>query len=213
MLCLVYFFSSFTGVKIHQQQSLWTACDTLCAALEQANIEVDPYERYSFAKEIASLREAAHEDSFILAVLDCIPKEAVNRSGVQSEAGLQQRFKKVKQTCKRVALVPQVGGGLGTYALSYLHSLLAIDVWKRSNSTHLQRDPTDMDTFELLQHADHLLQCGRLEGAIQVLNCLQGESKRVASDWLKDARLYLETKQAVSVVQTYLAGINLSFIQ
>ena len=183
--------------------------------MEHADIKVDPYERYSFTKEIASLREAAHdrEDRFVLAVLDCIPKEAVNSLGIQSEAGLHQRFKKVKKICKQVALVPQVGGGLGSYALSYLHSLLAIDVWKHSSSAHLQKYPTDMDTFELLQHADHLLQCGQLEGAIRVLHCLQGESKRVASDWLKDARLYLETKQAVSVVQTYLAGINLSFTQ
>lgn len=181
--------------------------------MEQVDIKVDPYERYSFTDEVASLRKAARGDAFIVAVLDCIPKEAITKSGIQSEAGLQQRFRRVKQICKRVALVPEVGGGLGSYALSYLHSILAIDVWKHNSTAMLQKDPVDMDTFELLQSADNLLQQGSFEGATQVLNCLQGEPKRVARDWLRDAQLHLETKQAISVVKNYLATISLSVVQ
>lgn len=175
---------------------------------------MDPDERYSFKKEISSLREAASGDHFILAVLDSIPQEAIsNEKGIQSESGLLRRFKKVKQICKRVALVPDVGGGLGTYALSYLHSLLVIDVWKHRGAAEVQEDPADMDTFDLLHHADSLLRGGDMEGAIRLVNCLRGEPKRVARDWLRDAQLHLETKQAIQLVQNYMASVSLSLIQ
>ena len=162
-------------------------------------------------KEIVSLREAAHGDFFILAVLDSIPREAVDSEhGIQSEAGLQQQFKKVKRICKQTALVPETGGGLGTYALSYLHYMVTFDLWKHVDS---QKYPVNMDTFELLQVADVLIEEGNMEGAIMLVNRLQGEPKRVAQDWLRDAQLHLETKQAISLVQNYMASISLSIIQ
>lgn len=175
---------------------------------------MDPNDYYLFMKEIFSLREAAHGDHFILSMLDSIPLEAVgNEQGIQSEAGLRQRFKRVKQICKRVALVPDVGGGLGIYALSYLYSLLTINVWKHRDAANLQKEPSDMDTFDLLQQADNLLQQGDMEGAIRFVNCLRGEPRKVARDWLRDAQLHLETKQAIHLVQNYMAAISLSIIQ
>lgn len=190
-----------------------TACDALITALEQADLNIDPCERHSFRQEVSSLREAAEQDHFLLAMLDSIPQEAINSEhGIQSEAGLRQRFSKVKKICKQVALVPEAGGGLGTYALSYLNSFLAIDVWKRG-STVDHKDPVDMDTFELLQRADHLLQKGNMERAISFINYLQGEPKQVARDWLRDAQLHLETKLAIQLIQKYMAATSLSIIQ
>ena len=159
--------------------------------------------------EIVSLQEAAHGNCFILAVLDSIPQEAVDsKHGIQSKAGLQQRFKKVKRVCKQVALIPETGGGLGTYALSYLNYMLTFDLWHQVDS---QKYP--LDTFELLQVVDVLLEQGNVEGAIRLVNCLQGEPKRVAQDWLRDAQLHLETKQAIYLVQNYMAAISLTIIQ
>ena len=204
MLCI------HVGERTRQQQSLWTVCDTLIGALEQADVITDPNGCYSFVKKIVSLREVAHGDYFILAVLGSIPQEAVdNKYGIHSEAGLRQRFKKVKQVCKQVALIPETGGGLGTYALSYLHSMFTFDLWHHVNS---KKNPVDMDTFELIQTADALLKQGNMEGAVRLINYLQGEPRRVAQDWLRDAQLYLETKQAISLVQNYMASISLSII-
>lgn len=211
MVCTLCIYYYHTGEKTSQQQSLRTACDTLSAALEQADLTTDPNQRYSFMKEIVSLQKAAYGDHFILAVLDSIPREAVNSEyGIQSEAGLQQRFKKVKRVCKQIALVPETGGGLGTYVLSYLHYLVTFDLWKHVNS---QNYPGNMDTFELLQVADVLLEEGNIEGAIRLVNYLQGEPKWAAQDWLRDAQLHLETKQAISLVQNYIASISLSIIR
>lgn len=192
--------------RTRQQQSLQTACDTFCGSLEQADLITDPNGYYSYMKEMVSLQKAAHGDYFILAVLDSIPQEVVNKRGIQSEAGLQQRFKKVKRVCKQVALIPETGGGLGSYAVSYLHCMLSF--------SHVdgEKYPVDMDTFELLQLAEVLVEQGNIEGAIRLVNYLQGEPKRVAQDWLRDAQLYLETKQAIYLVQNYIASISLSII-
>lgn len=200
-----------TGEKTRQQQGLRTACDTLNGALEQADLNTDPKERYSFMKEVVALQEAARSDYFILAVLESIPHEAVTHGlGIQSEAGLLQRFKKVKRVCRQVSLVPAAGGGLGTYSLSYIHSLLTFDLLKYASSP---KHPADMDTSELLQAANAHLEQGDMEGAIRLLNYLTGEPRRVARGWLRDAQLHLETKQAISLVQNYMASISLSIIQ
>ena len=171
-----------------KQQGLRTACDTLNSALQQANSNPDPTERYSFSNEITAVRESSQSDPFILSMLDSLPQAPV--MGIQSEAGLKERFKVVKRICKRVALVPETGGGLGTYALSYIQSLLTISTWT-SSAVDGTPPSRNMDTFNLLSLADTHLSQGSLEGAVQAMNCLEGEPRRVAQDWLRDARLYL----------------------
>ena len=175
----------------------------------------DPIDRYTFSDEISSLCEAARGDPFILSTLDSIPTDATSKTGrgIQSEAALKERFSKVKRICKRVALVPETGGGLGTYALSYLQSLLTLSAWDITAKKMDEPDLSTLDTFGLLHQAEASLHHGDLERAIRCLNCLSGESRRVASDWLKDARLYLETRQAINLIQSYMAATSLSIIQ
>ena len=145
-------------------------------------------------------------------MLDSIPAEATSGKGIQSEAGLKERFTRVKKICRRVALVPETGAGLGTYALSYLQSLLTLNVWGRGGREGTDTPPKDMDTFELLHQAEVCLHRGDLEEAVFYLNHLQGESQRVARDWLSDARLHLETRQAISVVLQYMAATSISIV-
>ncbi len=180
-----------------------------------ANSNPDPEERYVFGDEVTALCEAAKDDPFALSVLEAFPREALEVGrGIQSKAGLKERFRRVKKICRRVALVPQTGGGLGTYALSYLQSLLTIKAsWLAPYAIDSQTDPTDMDTFELLQRADAHLRRGELEEAVGCVNLLQGEARRVAHGWLVDARLYLETKQAVELVLCHMAATSVSLAQ
>ena len=199
----------YAGETTQRQQGLRTACDALNTALQRANSNPDPTEYYSFASEIAAVREASKGDHFILSMLDSIPRAAL--SGIQSEAGLKERFRKVKRICRRVALVPETGGGVGTYILSFIQSLLTISAW---TSTAVEGvTPSDkMDTFDLLSQAGVQLRRSNLEGAVRAANCLQGEPRRVAQDWLKDARLYLETRQAVELISQYIAATSISIV-
>ncbi len=201
-----------TGEITRHQQNLRAACDSLNSALHLANSNPDQDQRYLLGNEVASLREAAKEDRFVLSILDTIPQEAVTvGGGLQSEAGLMERFKKVKRICKRVSLVPQSGGGLGTYALSYLQSLLVIKTSRLAPYiVDSKTDPSEMDNFELLQQADTRLHQGELREAVEYVNQLQGEARRVAQDWLVDARLYLETRQAVELVLCHMAATSVS---
>lgn len=194
------------GQKTVEFQTLRTSCDTLSDTLDRINRNPDVADRYTLGAEVLSLRRAAGQDPFIATVLDGIPSQAIAGAGIQSLASLRERFTKVKRICRRVALVPETGGGLGTYLMSYLQSLLTIRAWFPDPSISSATDPAEMHTYQLLHQADAQLGRGDLEGAVHYMNHLQGEAGNVARDWLVDARLYLETRQAVQLVQMYMAA-------
>merc|ERR1712198_136164 len=82
------------------------------------------------------------------------------------------------------------GGSLISFGLSYLQSLRVVDL-------------NSMSSYDLLSLARHNLDRGDLARAVQLLTQLRGESARVVSDWLTEARLTLETKQAVSAIMAH----------
>lgn len=184
---------------------LRNASDTLSNALERANHDTDTVDmgnRFIIRTELEGLCRVAGDDPFITTVLTSIPPQAVGGAGIQSEAALRERFSRVKRVCSRVAMVPEEGGGLGLHALSYMQSLLTIRAWLPKR--YLDRDPSELHTYDLLDLASMRIKKGDLEGAVHYLNYLQGEPRNVARDWLADARLYLETRQAVELVQAYM---------
>lgn len=196
----------YLGQKTVEFQTLRTSCDTLIDTLDRIDRSPDTDDRYTLGAEVVSLRRAAGQDPFITTVLDAIPTQAISGDGIQPMGGLKERFDRVKRICRRVALVPETGGGVGTYALSYLQSLLTIRAWFPDPTITSNSDPAEMHTYQLLHHADAQLKRGDLEGAVLYMNHLQGEAGTVARDWLADARLYLETRQAVQLIQTYMAA-------
>ena len=159
---------------------------------------------------MSTLREAATSDEFIQSVLLAIPKEAIEE-GITSESALVRRFRRVRKICRRVALVGEEGGGLGMYLLSFIQSLLTFDMIYDKMVT--EQDTKAMNTFKLLSCANMYLDKGDLETAVRLVNQLSGEPRRVAQDWVKDACLYLETKQAVLVVSEYLAASCFTTVQ
>lgn len=48
--------------------------------------------------------------------------------------------------------------------------------------------------------------------ALKYMNLLKGASRYVASDWLKEARLLLETQQATNTLMAHAAASGLSFL-
>lgn len=194
-----------TGRKTVELQTLRNSCDTLTDTLDRIDCNPDVIDRYTLGAEVQSLCKAAGQDPFIATVLGAIPPQAISGEGIQSVSSLRERFTKVKRICRRVALVPETGGGLGTYALSYIQSLLTIRAWFPGASIDTS-NPSEMHIYQLLHQADARLKRGDLEGAVNYMNHLQGEAGNVATDWLVDARLYLETRQAVQLVQAYMAA-------
>ena len=154
---------------------------------------------YSIERQVAAVKDAAAGEFFVAEVISSIPSTALT-GGVQSAAGLKTRFGKVKKMCRRVALVPE-NGGLGAYALSLVHSLITFDTGHVDDAT----PPETMTTFDLLHLAEEAVNGDDLDAAVRYMNQLGGEPRRVAQDWMSDARLYLETMQAANLIATYLS--------
>jgi mitofilin len=207
------------GNETKRQQGMKVACDSLHTTLKSASASADPDEHFSFQREVVALRDAARNDPFVLVVLDSLPAAAVSPeprpggAGIQGEGGLRERFVKVKRVCRRVALVPEGGGGMGSYALSYLQSMLTVSwrfVGRVARSGEEQEDLEKLDTFEILDRADACMRRGDMDLAVRYVNLLRGVPRKVARDWLCDARNYLETLQAVHLVSEYMAALNIT---
>lgn len=87
-------------------------------------------------------------------VLASIPAQAKTR-GVYPETALRERFLRVEQVARQVALVPETGGSLLRYLLSFIQSSLlfpspAIPTKEIKDEAV---DVSKLDTYDLLQRA------------------------------------------------------------
>lgn len=184
---------------------LWISCQALLDKIrfeQQGPLEKEP--AYGVLKTFA-----AGHNSLAIKVLDALPPKAL-KEGVQSEESLIDRFTKIEKLCKRVALVGENGGGLTKYLVSYLQSLFIIDSIKVSEDEVTGKqlvDPSSWHTFDILARVRYCLAEHNLEQAIRYANQLRGQSRVVARDWIRDARVHLETKQALNVLSTYAEAV------
>ena len=191
-------------------QELWLACQTLVSVIDNGEGDFDE-ERWEkvlkpLEAEIAAIRSAGNEHPFVNTVVSTMPSEALTR-GVCTKEQLIERFDKVQRVCRRVAMVDETGATLYRYFLSYMQSLLVFE--QRPLSDQDQVDPSKLNTFVLVNNARRCLERGDLEQAVRYVNQLSGESRRVASDWLKEARLLLETKQAADALFAHASSAGL----
>lgn len=91
----------------------------------------------------------------VSAVLKGIPKEARSR-GVFPEIAIRERFLKVEKVARKLALVPDAGGSLPRYFLSYLQSFLLFRSVNPIPTSELDDQPVDiskLDTYDILERA------------------------------------------------------------
>ena len=209
LLLLLLLLFLLIGKSTRKQQNIRTASDTLTSVIMTSNNDSDPYTKHTIHNEVTSLKESASNDEFIQSVLSSLPKQAMEE-GISSETGLIKRFDRVKRICRRVALVGE-GAGMGTYLLSFIQSLVTFDMIydKIVPEDHL----ASMSTLKLLSCASRHIEKGDLETAVRLVNQLSGEARLVAMDWVKEACLYLETRQAVMVISEYLAASSYTIVQ
>lgn len=190
---------------------LWVSCQALLDKMRYASqtpLEKDP--SYDVLKQFA-----AKNNQLAISVLDSIPAKAL-KEGVQSEESLIDRFSSIDRVCKRVALVGESGGGIAKYMVSYLQSLFIIDnirVPEEEIRGEKLVDPTAWNTFDILARVRYCLALHNLEQAIRYANQLKGQARVVARDWIRDARIHLETKQAFSVLSTHAEAIAVDSVR
>ena len=184
-------------------QSLWVASNRLNAIVTGGNTEADTWEAKlaPLGAAVNMVKSVAGSgDTFVSTVAASIPSLALER-GVYTEDGLKERFCGVEKVARRVAGVGDQGGSLLTFGLSYLQSVLLADLTQRAPAESAEVvDLASATSYDLLSLARHNLDRGDLAKAVQLLTQLRGEAGRVSSDWLAEARLTLETQQAVSAI-------------
>ncbi|XP_071413106.1 MICOS complex subunit MIC60 isoform X4 [Pithys albifrons albifrons] len=190
--------------KAHQ---LWLSVEALKYCMRTATGD-SPTEPLGSA--VKAIQASCSDNAFTEALTAALPQESLTR-GVYSEEALRARFHTVQKLAKRVAMIDETRNSLYQYFLSYLQSLLLFHPQQVKPPAELS--PDDLDTFKLLSYASYCIEHGDLELAAKFVNQLRGESRRVAHDWLKEARMTLETKQIVDILTAYASAVGLGTTQ
>ncbi|KAJ3021244.1 UNVERIFIED_CONTAM: Formation of crista junctions protein 1 [Siphonaria sp. JEL0065] len=169
------------------------------AALQGVAMKVE--EGGPFKKEFGVLQRVGKGDAVVEAVLATVDTRVVEE-GVVSVDELRQDFETLSTKLRRVQLMPENGGPL-SYGVSYLLSHLLISKNGLVAGT---------DTESILARSKFYLQHGDLESATREINQLQGWSKVLARDWLKEARAHLEVKQVLETVESHISLKNLGAV-
>ncbi|NWU30890.1 MIC60 protein, partial [Dyaphorophyia castanea] len=190
--------------KAHQ---LWLSVEALkyCMRSGTGDSPMEP-----LGSAVKAIKASCSDNAFTEALTAALPQESLTR-GVYSEEALRARFYTVQKLAKRVAMIDETRNSLYQYFLSYLQSLLVFHPQQLKPPAELS--PDDLDTFKLLSYASYCIEHGDLELAAKFVNQLRGESRRVAHDWLTEARMTLETKQIVDILTAYASAVGLGTTQ
>lgn len=178
------------NVRVHK---VWSALRAVQAKSDAGDV--------SFENELRVLRSLNTSDStqsatVAAAALEQLEASGIASTGVKSLAALSSWFTtSVSPRVKSAALVPAPeDAGVA----SHLASLTLSKIMFRPTP-----GPVDgADVSAVLARAEWCLAEKDLDGAAREVNRLQGWPKRLASDWLREARRALEVKQALEVVAT-----------
>ncbi|XP_035556621.1 MICOS complex subunit MIC60 isoform X14 [Canis lupus baileyi] len=190
--------------KAHQ---LWLSVEALKYSMKTASADLPTV---PLGSAVEAIRVNCADSEFAQALTAAIPPESLTR-GVYSEETLRARFYAVQKLARRVAMIDETRNSLYQYFLSYLQSLLLFPPQQLKPPAELS--PEDINTFKLLSYASYCIEHGDLELAAKFVNQLKGESRRVAQDWLKEARMTLETKQIVEILTAYASAVGIGTTQ
>ncbi|KAF6103759.1 inner membrane mitochondrial protein [Phyllostomus discolor] len=190
--------------KAHQ---LWLSVEALKYSMKTASADRPTV---PLGSAVEAIRATCSDSEFAQALTAAIPPESLTR-GVYNEETLRVRFYVVQKLARRVAMIDETRNSLYQYFLSYLQSLLLFPPQQLKPPVELC--PEDMNTFKLLSYASYCIEHGDLELAAKFVNQLKGESRRVAQDWLKEARMTLETRQIVDILTAYASAVGIGTTQ
>lgn len=182
----------------NEAQELWLACQSLSTAI--TGVGDDRARLYPIRREAEAIRLVTEENEVVGAILESLSEHVLSR-GVFPEESLRRRFPNVRKVCRQVAMIGEEGGGLWSYFLSYLQSCLVFDIHAVKQPSSI--DPKDLDTYKVLALATSSLEEGDTEQAVRYMNQLHGEPRRVAKDWIEEARLFLEARQVARFLTSF----------
>ncbi|XP_055313310.1 MICOS complex subunit Mic60 isoform X1 [Sitodiplosis mosellana] len=201
--------------QIHQSQALWSACSALWSSMRTVD-STKPWQDQlrPLDAEVEAVRRASEKDELVSVILDALPDKAKTR-GVYPENAIRERFLKVERLARQLALVPAENATIVKYILSYLQAMLIIQPKELISQAELNNEPVDyakLSTFEILDRTRYCVDRGNFTQALRYANLLQGASRNIATDWINETRLLLETQQAINVLLAHAATSGLAFL-
>jgi len=186
-------------------RELWAACRTLLSVIRDGpSVNAGKDEPTPIYAELSAVRDAGREYTTVHIALSTLSSQAFNR-GVYTPDALRHRFDRVRRVARRVAMIDESGGTLSRYILSYIQSIFVL----RSSVACDTDDVSELSVFALLDNAANCLNYGDIEQAVRYVNQLRGEPRRVASEWLNEARILLETRQAAELILAFASANGL----
>ncbi|KAF2350054.1 Mitochondrial inner membrane protein Mitofilin [Trinorchestia longiramus] len=194
----------------YEARALWLACQALRNTIRLGKEGATSWDEQlqPLKSHLTAISVSAGQEEFVKGILDTVSSEAAER-GVCTEEALRHRFARVLTMARRVALVPENGGSLLRYLLSYVQSILLVQASYSATDAELLDQPINvhnLNTFDILDRANECLTADDMLGCVRWLNQLTGESRRVAHDWKEEARRTLETRQAADALMAYAAA-------
>jgi len=196
--------SDIVDVESRQRnaQELWIASQALNGTLGVTTLNG---RTRTLMPEMIAILQLSERDTTLAEIVDSFPEQAT-LFGVVPEKDLINRFKHVKDACKRVAAV-QDGDSIVKYFMSYVKSMFVISRWYLTDVDQAV-DMDKLTSYEILAKAEHYIREGDLETATKLMSQLKGVARKLSSDWLNEARLLLETKQTALLLQAYAASLQ-----
>ncbi|KAA8913027.1 mitochondrial inner membrane protein-domain-containing protein [Sphaerosporella brunnea] len=164
-------------------QQLFTALEAVRASFES------PDQPKPFLREMAALKEVADDDEVIRAAIASV-NPAAYQNGVATHTALLDKFRKLEGEVRRAALLPE-DAGVAAHAGNWLLSKL---MFKKRGLAQ------GNDVESILAKTETYLEEGDVDSAAREMNQLTGWPRKLAEDWLREARLMLEVKQALDVI-------------
>lgn len=202
--------------QARQAHLLWSACQSLHRCVRASKPGVPWLQQLRPLKsEIENVSKAANtDDELVKVVLAGIPPEAAGR-GVYTEEAMRERFLKVERIARRLALIPEQGGSLPLYFLSFVQSFLLIKAVNPIPAAELADEPVEvaeLDTYDVLQRARYWMDRGDFSMTLRYMNLLKGAARSVAQDWINETRILLETQQAANTLMAHAAASGLLYV-
>jgi len=186
-------------------RELWVASRTLLSVMKDGHsVSAAKNELMPIHAELSAVRDAGSEYPIVHVALSTVSSQAFDR-GVYTPDALRHRFDRVRRVARRVAMIDETSGTLSRYILSYIQSFFVL----RSSVACDSDDVSEMSVFALLDNAANCLKYGDIEQAVRYVNQLRGEPRRVASEWLDEARILLETRQATELILAFASANGL----
>ncbi|CAG0889075.1 unnamed protein product, partial [Cyprideis torosa] len=162
-------------------------------------------ERVEDIRKVARSTGSSTVTSFVDTALASLPSQAVAR-GVYPQGALKDRFQDVDRNGRRVALIGDEGASLYKYFLSYMMSFLMLSKPSPASLRSQVVDPEYLNNVDILDRAKFCLENDDLAQAVRYMNLLRGESRRLASDWMKEAVTLLETQLVADALLAFAAS-------